>query len=229
MNAADQRLVALLERVEAREPRLLDGLYDRHGIIRGGSAATLVRALRLDGSNTLASLVRGEGIGYDVLVHGVARRLKLDAPEGSDERLLEQAVLDAVLGRLFDTLTPAQRAEALRRAPRAATRDLARPQESPRWVPGQLEIMVRDVGTDEVGYVVQQIVVRALGYGVAREAAKRLAGGVGLAVPLVNVAMIGWTVWDLAGPAFRKTMPSVVEIALLRLQFPARRLTPGVR
>jgi len=222
VNPSDQRLIVLLDRVSAAEAALLDPLYDRHGIIRGGSVETLVRAIRLDGSNTLASTLRGGvGVGYDAVVQGVARRLKLDVSGSPTEVQLERAVLDAVLGRIFDQGTPAWQAEVLGGV---QTTSLAEPLRTGRWVPGSLQVMVRDVGSDEVAYVVGQIVARAVGYGAAREAAKRLAGTAGLAVPLVNVAMIGWTVWDLAGPAFRKTMPTVVEVALLRLRFGAERV-----
>jgi uncharacterized protein YaaW (UPF0174 family) len=31
--------------------------------------------------------------------------------------------------------------------------------------------------------------------------------------------MIVWTVVDIAGPAFRKTVPTAIEIALLRLEY----------
>jgi uncharacterized protein YaaW (UPF0174 family) len=36
---------------------------------------------------------------------------------------------------------------------------------------------------------------------------------------VLNVIMVGWTVVDIAGPAFRKTVPTVIEIALLRLEY----------
>jgi uncharacterized protein YaaW (UPF0174 family) len=31
--------------------------------------------------------------------------------------------------------------------------------------------------------------------------------------------MVGWTIRDIAGPAFRKSVPSVLEIALLRMEY----------
>jgi uncharacterized protein YaaW (UPF0174 family) len=216
VNEADLRLLKLLSQVEHRDPDLLDPLYERHAIIRSASGDTLIQAIRLDGSNTLASTLRGGvGVGYDVIVRDVARRLKLAVHDDSPEVPLERAVLDAVLGRLFDNATPAERAEAFRDLD---SHKLAEPLPQGRWVPGSLQVMIHDVGAEEVSYVVQQVVARAVGYGVAREAAKRLASGIGLAVPLLNVAMIGWTIWDLSGPAFRKTMPTVVEVALLRLR-----------
>jgi uncharacterized protein YaaW (UPF0174 family) len=39
------------------------------------------------------------------------------------------------------------------------------------------------------------------------------------AIPLLNVVMVGWVLSDIAGPAFRKTVPTVVEVALLRMEF----------
>lgn len=31
--------------------------------------------------------------------------------------------------------------------------------------------------------------------------------------------MVGWTIVDLAGPAFRRTVPTAIDIAVLRLEF----------
>jgi len=39
----------------------------------------------------------------------------------------------------------------------------------------------------------------------------------GAVLPFLNVALAGIALAGLAGPAFRKTIPTVVEIALLRM------------
>lgn len=227
MHGSDKRLVRLFERIARQDPERLAPLYSRHRLDPARSPDTLVREIRLDGSNSWASILRGfEGVSYDQVVAGVARQLKLASAGVDDEVVQERAVLEAVLGRFFETVPDEQREILLHEV---GETQLARPLRESRWVPGSLEIMARDVGAPELALLLQQVVLRGVGYGLARVAAKRAVGVTGLAVPLLNVAMLGWTAWDLAGPAFRKTVPTVVEIALLRLAFGVDQLTAAPR
>jgi uncharacterized protein YaaW (UPF0174 family) len=217
LNDSDRRLCALLSRVQTQAPDRLASVFARHGKAPEDGVAELAREIRLDGSNTLASVLRGwQGISYDAMVLDVAHKLKLEADLQRGEVPVERAVLEAVLGRFFDTVSPDQTEDMLKAV---GETQLGRPLREGRWVPGSLEVMVRDVGAPEVALLLQQIALRSLGYGLARETVKRVAGTAGLAIPLLNVAMIGWTVVDLAGPAFRKTVPTVIEVSILRLEF----------
>ena len=40
-----------------------------------------------------------------------------------------------------------------------------------------------------------------------------------LAIPVVNVAMTAGLAVSVAGPAYRKTVPTVLDVALLRLEY----------
>ncbi len=49
-----------------------------------------------------------------------------------------------------------------------------------------------------------------------------LSRGLGVLLgPICWIMLTGWTVWDLMGPAYRVTVPAVVQIACMRVKFQA--------
>ena len=66
--------------------------------------------------------------------------------------------------------------------------------------------------------VIEQLLQKALLSVGAKVGGQRLAGAV---IPGLNVLLGAWTLYEIAGPAFRKTVPTVIEVAMLRLGLPA--------
>ena len=52
-----------------------------------------------------------------------------------------------------------------------------------------------------------------LTWGLTSRSLGILTGPVGMA------ALTGWTVWDIAGPAYRVTIPAVLQIAMMRVEY----------
>jgi uncharacterized protein YaaW (UPF0174 family) len=50
-----------------------------------------------------------------------------------------------------------------------------------------------------------------------------LSRGLGVLLgPIGWIMLTGWTIWDLMGPAYRVTVPAVVQIAYMRVKYQAR-------
>jgi uncharacterized protein YaaW (UPF0174 family) len=229
LKAANDRLIGLLLRVQARAPQRLRPLFDRHGIDPEDGIAELVEEIRLDGANSIASMFRGRrGVDYDVVVRDVARKLKLRPGNEDAEALLERQVLDAVMERYLQKASDEERAiieDELREALRGAKRDaseLGKILRRGAWAAGSLGALVNAVGEQAVAAVVKRIVLATAGRAAAGQAARQAAMVASYAIPLLNVVMVGWVLADIAGPAFRKTVPTVVEIALLRMEYAGR-------
>lgn len=223
---ANDRLLALLYVVQRRAPERLEPLFDRHGLDPEDGVSELVEEIKLDGANTIASAFRrGRGVGYDVVIRDVARKLKLKLKRAAPEVDLERRVLDAVLERYIDGASAAQRVQIedeIRGALVAAERDaseLGAILTKGAWAAGSLTALVNAVGQQAVAAVVKRIVLTTAGQAAAGVAARQAAMVASYAIPLLNVVMVGWVLADITGPAFRKTVPTVVEIALLRMEF----------
>ena len=81
-------------------------------------------------------------------------------------------------------------------------------------------IALRFAGTVVVKQIVQKVVAWQMTRIAAWFAARRAASGLLAAVPIIGVAMLAWTASDIFDAAMRKTIPTVIEVALLRTEFP---------
>jgi len=196
-------------------------IYERHEVEAGKGAKALLDEICLDGANTLASILRGwEGVDYGEIVTDVADQLEVPTA-GRSPLELERAIVEVIINKYLQNASPSER-EDLAKVLKQAGADFSRmAAEIAGGVlsAGALALLIRQVGQKVVAQVVSKILLRIAGRQVAKEAGKRAAQLAGLAIPLLNIVMIGWTVLDMAGPAFRKTVPTVIEIALLRMEY----------
>lgn len=209
---------AMLGRVPAER---LEPIYLRHEVAPSQGPQALLDEVCLDGANTIASIFRGwDGVEYDEVVRDVADQLNVEASH-SEPRELEVEIIAFVVQKYLAGATPEQR-EQVADVLRSAGADFNRMKADilkGAFAAGTLALLIRQVGQKVVAQVVGKIMLRIAGRQAAKEASKRAAQLAGMAIPLLNVVMIGWTVVDIAGPAFRKTVPTVIEVALLRLEY----------
>jgi uncharacterized protein YaaW (UPF0174 family) len=201
-------------------PESLLPIYERHGIDPSEKEKALLEDVCLDGANSIASIFRGwEGVDYDEIVTDVAEELGIQALDRTP-RQLELAILEFIISKYLENATPEERSDI------AAILKKAGGEFNDRgeilkgiFAKGALALLIRSVGEKVVGQVVGKIMIKIGGRQVAKQAGKQAARMAGMAIPVLNVIMVGWTVVDIAGPAFRKTVPTVIEIALLRLEY----------
>ena len=219
LEKSNGRLTSLLGIVPKER---LQPLYERHGVEPSQGPKALADEIRLDGSNTIASLFRGiEGVAYLEVARDVADKMDVEWKENQKEEAIEQAILGKLISEFLEHATQEEREQVNQILEEVGEKynNLSKDLLLAGLSAGSLALLIKQVGRKVVANVIERIVAWIAARQVAKEGAKRIAQIAGLAIPLLNAAMIAWTVIDIAGPAFRKTVPTVIEIALLRLEF----------
>jgi uncharacterized protein YaaW (UPF0174 family)/GTPase SAR1 family protein len=180
------------------------------------------------GSNDFATLVRGAGVEYAEVVLDVAD--KLGAKEASKGKTVEENEA-AILGKLF--------ADALDKMSDAERRQLfstmgMKEKDIPFGSTGTIlvQLLLKNFGgfaTYRISLIVANMVARALlGSGLSFATNIAITRTVGVVLgPVGWVASAAWLLVDLAGPAYRVTVPAVVHVAMLR-QMLMKRINIGV-
>jgi len=198
----------------------------------GGSskskAGMIVKRLRAMGSNDLATFFRGgEGVGYEEVVYDVGRKLKAGVTVEATLAANEHEILKTVFANALDQMSESEKRELMRSMEVSGG-------DFPTGAAGVLltQILLNKLGGFAVyrmSVVVANLVSRALlnrGLSLAANAALTRTVGVFLG-PVGWIVTGAWLLVDLAGPAFRKTVPAVIHIAMLR-EMVRNRVTIGV-
>ena len=186
--------------------------------------------LRKMGSNDIASLFRnGEGVMYEEIVCDVGEKLKVkgvskDKSVGLNEELIIQHLFSDALKKMSD-----EERSALMRSMNLSEKDQG------AILAGTLmasQVMLNQFGGFAVyrmSVILANILARTLlGNGLNFAANAALVRGVGAFLgPIGWIASGAWLAVEIAGPAFRKTVPAIVHIAMLR-QNVLKRLTISV-
>lgn len=215
---SNYRLVQLLTKASQDDSNneMLMNLYIRHDKY---SPESLVEELRDDGSNTFARICfrSGTGVDYDEITRDVAEKLGIENTAISDDETKnELLIIQAACKKYFDDLSDEEREEKLKDLGSLLGSD------SKNFVnalllgtPNALLIAIQTVGVK----VAQRIIAEILSVIIARQAAMQFAKFFMVFVPWINALLSLWLIIDIAGPAYRKTVPSVMEIATLRLYY----------
>ena len=192
------------------------------------TAISIAKYLREMGSNDFATFFRQDGVEYDEVVYDVAQ--KLGAEEAGQDKTVEENE-SIILRKLF--------ADALDKMDIEERRQLfssmgIKESDVPLGAAGTIlvQILLRSFGgfaTYRMSVVMANMIARALlgsGLSFATNAALTRVIGTFLG-PIGWIATGAWLLVGLAGPAYRKTVPAVVHIAMLR-QMVVKRVNVGV-
>ncbi|MCK6532031.1 MAG: GTP-binding protein [Polyangiaceae bacterium] len=191
-------------------------------------AKKIASELRLAGSHDLASLMRGrEGVDYAEVVLDVGKRLKAAVSSNGAVEANERAILAKLFEDMLEQLSPEERRELFREM---NIDESALPVGAVGAAVAQ--VLLKQFGGFAVyrfAVIVANYVARALlGRGLSLAANAALTRMIGLALGPVGWIVSGaWLALDLAGPAYRKTVPAVVHVAYLR-QMLSMRITIGI-
>lgn len=188
--------------------------------------------LQLFGGNTIANKIRGAGVyasvltpvpvlkipGYGVryaeICRDVAKGLKVNFNEAASVENIENQILMKVLEDAWDKMSAEEKREFLE--------ELG---INNKILPTALPLLAVQAAMRASGFLAYRIAVivanavakiilgRGLTFATNRALTKGLsvlAGPIGLAIAAL------WTAYDLAGPAYRVTIPSVIQVALIR-------------
>lgn len=233
----DEALLSLLQKADNEDLRVLADIIttDKKGGHRFNELLTMkdnyatyyphnMRALVSDivdelqcyGANTVMTLLRGgNGVGYHTILRDVAKKLKVSYNRQTSDENLERYILQ----KMFDDVASKMSEEELHALAESMKIRLAAGY-SKQAIIAVLQAAIRRGGFQSYIWIVVAVnaISRALfGRGLSFVANAMLtritsmfAGSIGIALNVL------WTAVDIAGPAYRVTIPAVVQIAYIR-------------
>lgn len=166
----------------------------------------MVNEIQLFGGNTFVNMVRRHGVPYRTILEDVCDRLKVNYNKKLSTLLLERELLRKVAVTVVEKMTE----EDIKKFDENL--DKAR----------LLDSLISDNGAAMMTIIA--IVVAQVSKQAATKGALMLFGralsqrALVIAVPVLNVLAVLWTVADIASPAYRVTIPFVLTTAFLRRQ-----------
>lgn len=180
----------------------------------------LCAELQAFGANSLATLLRGnKGVFYREILRDVCDRLKITYTKEESTETLELNLLMQIVETSLNEMSPA----SLTALSREMELNLTNP--TPQLIMIALQAAVRTSGVAalEIATIASMGVIQALG-GVATT-----AGTAGIFSVLLSSRLLGliagpigialssaWLIADIAGPAYRVTVPACIIVAYLR-------------
>ena len=161
----------------------------------------LVRELQHFGGNTFVNLFRRNGVNYSEIVDDVASHLKMKVPAAASVEEKEALIIDCVFTSSWKKMSDDERRQILRGMGISTSVSL----DIPVWQKAAL--VTSGLAQTTAGKVLPLIA----GLGIGRVLGV-LTGPVGLAITGL------YTAYDISNPAFRVTLPCVVQIAWIRLK-----------
>lgn len=179
----------------------------------------IVYEIRTFGGNTFANVARRDGVAYAEIVGDVCSKMKVKTPKGSVVEAQELALLLRILDQSLERMSPEERQALEEEFRRAGMKNL----DLGAGVP--IATLIAQGGVQLTGFLAYRIAVivanavakAVLGRGLSLAANAALTRVVGILVGPIGWAVTGiWTAVDLAGPAYRVTIPCVCHVAFLR-------------
>ncbi len=170
------------------------------------------------GGNTLFNIIRGgKGVGYQSIAYDVAGKLKLKLDKNLEIEAIEREILLKILEKSWEKMGDAEKKELL-----LGIMDDIQPEMLAGKFPTKLVQAAVITGSGLVSYKLSLIVANAIGRTLLQKGVS-FAANAGLARwATVFAGAVGWGVtalwalFDIAGPAYRVTVPCVIHIAMLR-------------
>ena len=161
----------------------------------------LVRELQHFGGNTFVNLFRRNGVSYSEIVDDVASHLKVKVQAAASVEEKEALIIDCVFTSSWKKMSDDERRQILRGMGISASVSL----DIPVWQKAAL--VANSLAQTTAGKVLPLIA----GLGIGRV--------LGVLTGPVVLAITGlYTAYDISNPAFRVTLPCVVQIAWIRLK-----------
>ncbi|MBB1200861.1 zinc-ribbon domain-containing protein [Enterobacteriaceae bacterium 89] len=174
----------------------------------------LIRELQLFGGNSFANLFRKNGVDYAEIVDDVLARLKIKAHKTASVERKESLIISKVFENAWDKMSDEDRKKIL---DSLGIKSLSSREG--------LEILLPRIGLGGIAaYQVTAIVassVAAMVTGRVLQVAAGFGSGrvLGALAGPIGIALTGiYSVYDLANPAFRVTLPCIVQIAWIRMK-----------
>lgn len=175
--------------------------------------------LQLYGGNTFMNIVRGHGVPYRTILIDVAKKLKVNFNKNASVELIERGILETILIKAIENTNEAELKQLIEGLGLTGI-NLAKGFTKQGLITA-LQIAIK--GNGFLPYKLAAIIANQMarfilgrGFTFATNAGimrgiSAFAGPIGMALSIL------WVAIDIAGPAYRVTIPSVVQIAYMRI------------
>lgn len=170
--------------------------------------------LQLFGGNTLLNIFRGHGVPYREILIDVCKKMKVNFNKDAKIEFIEDSLLRKCLEDSIENMS----AEDLQQL--VQTMNIKTANYSKETMVAALQLAIRTGGFTpyKIAVVVANAVCKALlGRGLAVAANAALTRYMAVFAGPIGLLLLGiWTAIDIAGPAYRVTIPCCVQIAYMR-------------
>jgi uncharacterized protein YaaW (UPF0174 family) len=179
----------------------------------------IVYEVRTFGGNTIVNKVRGAGVAYVEILRDVAAQLNVKTAKNASVEERELAILLKILDESVKKMSPDQRGALEDEFRKAGVKNVDLGAGMP------VAVLLAQAGVHLTGFLAYKtaaIVANAIARvllqrGLSLGANAALMRLLGIAAGPVGWAISGiWTAVDVAGPAYRVTIPCVCHVAFLR-------------
>jgi len=196
----------------------------KHKVFTAADRSLIEKEILLFGGNTVANLYRSlfsssSTISYTELVQDVAKKAGAQFSESDPLQDIEHAILIRIFKQAFEKMPEEERKRVLADlgiSSISALRSIQMGAAAGAAVSAAVALAQLNVATMVASAVSTQMIGRAFTGGAAfagTRSATALAGPIGVAVGAL------WTLADLSSPAYRVTLPCVVQVAYMRQKY----------
>lgn len=166
----------------------------------------IVNEIQLFGGNTIANKLRGHGVYYREILEDVCDKMKVNYNKKLSTPLLEMELLRKVAMNAVENMSEDDI--------KVFDENLDKDKLMKAVMAGNGPIL-----TALTAIIVQQVTRQAAKSGTMMLFGRVLAPRiVAFAVPVINALALAWAIYDIAGPAYRVTIPFTITTAFLRRQ-----------
>ena len=179
------------------------------------------------GRNTISNKINREGVRYEEIIQKVAKKLKVKDFDGLPVDKIELKILEKVLKITYDNANENARKEMFDCFSKflESNNDYAKYSKQDFMSLVQLSFKAEDFKSYQLSMIMvygisKQLLGRGLAFATNASLARAIsifAGPVGWAITII------WSIFDIAGPAYRVIVPAVIYISYLRLKFKNQR------
>lgn len=168
------------------------------------------------GGNTIANACRGEGVCYRIILKDVCKKMKVYFSDFDSTEKLEKSLLEKMCSDAIGNMSEKELLEM--------SESLDLPTKNPKkyMIVAALQLAIRRGGAlfaRIAVYISQMIAKMVLGRGAMMVGTNILNKTFGLIMgPIGWIITAGWAIYDIASPAYRVTIPCVLQVACMRMQ-----------
>ncbi|MFM0327943.1 zinc ribbon domain-containing protein [Caballeronia glebae] len=204
--------------------RLLDSA--RHSGRFGAHERALVgKEIRLFGGNSFMNLFRSEGVPYAEVLRDVASHMGVKFSKADSVDQVEAALLMDVMKRAFEKMSDAERRQMLDELGIPAFSGMGPAAAAAAFA----AMKMSGFSIYKIALIVANALAKSLvGRGLTLGTNAAITRGLGIALGPIGWAVTGlWSIADLASPAYRVTVPCVIQIAYMRQKAAAGNQCPA--